>query len=86
MCPGCDDKMVAEEKALSDSLTLVLQNRQPSPGTSLALVSQHLDQGPLPHEHLVHVQQDVTPLHYHPLYGQVLPDVLSLGHLKNLPS
>ena len=56
MCPGGDNKMVTEEEALSDSLSLMLQDRQSSSGASLALVRQHLDQGPLPHKHLVHVQ------------------------------
>lgn len=35
----------------------------------------------LPDEGLAGVQQDVTALHYHPLYGQVLPDVLRVTHL-----
>lgn len=30
---------------------------------------------------LAGVQQDVTALHNHPLYGQVLPDVLCVAHL-----
>ena len=35
----------------------------------------------LPDKGLAGVQQDVTALHYHPLNGQVLPDVLSVTHL-----
>ena len=40
-----------------------------------------LYKGALSHEHLVDVQEDVTALHDHPLYRQVLPDVLGLRHL-----
>ena len=40
-----------------------------------------LQQSSLSHKHLVHVQQDVATLHDHPLYGQVLPDVLRLRDL-----
>ena len=74
--------MVAEEKALSDGLSLVLQHRQSSSGTGPGLVSQHLDQGPLPHEHLVNVQQDVATFHNHSLYGQVLSDVFCFWNLN----
>lgn len=34
----------------------------------------------LPDEGLAGVQQDVAALHYHPLYGQILPDVLRVTH------
>ena len=77
MSPRSDDKMVAEEKALSDGLSLMLQNWQPAPGTSLGLVSKDLDQGPLHHEHLVDIQQNAARFYYHPLYCQVLSDGLS---------
>lgn len=81
MSPGGDEEVVAEQEALPDGLPLLLHHGQPAPGPGPRLLCQDLQQGSLPHEHLVHVQQDIAALHNHPLYGQVLPDVLSLGHL-----
>ena len=79
--PGGDQQVVAEEEALPDGLPLLLHHGEPAPGPRPGLLRQDLQQGSLPHKHLVDVQQDVAALHDHPLYGQVLPDVLSLGDL-----
>ena len=81
MSPGGDQQVVAEQEALPDGLPLLLHHGEPPPGPGLGFLSQDLQQGALPDEHLVHVQKDVAAFHNHPLYRQVLPDVLSLGHL-----
>ena len=77
MSPGGDEEVVAEQEALPHRLSLRLHDGQPRPLS----VRQDLYQCSLSHEDLVHVQQDVAALHDHPLYGQVLPDVLRLRHL-----
>ena len=41
-----------------------------------------LNDGALPDEHLVHVEEDVAALDDHPLDRQVLPDVLRVAHLQ----
>ena len=79
--PGGDQQVVAEEEALPDGLPLLLHHGEPAPGPRPGFLRQDLQQGSLPDEHLVHVQQDVAALHDHPLYCQILPDVLRLGHL-----
>jgi hypothetical protein len=75
--PCCDYHVVGKQETLPHGLSLTLERGQAASNTTFSRRSLH--QTSLSHENLVHVEQDVAAFDYHPLYSQVLAQILGLG-------